>query len=77
MIKILVGVTLGLLAAITSGCVVRSEPVVVRPAPMVVVRPAPVIVQPDPVVVYQPAVVVPTYKYKYKSKGNGAIVVVR
>jgi hypothetical protein len=62
MMKVLVGVTFGLLgAAITSGCVVRSEPVVVRPASTVVVRPA-------PVVVYQPAVVVPAYKYKYKHK---------
>jgi len=70
--KILVGVTFGLLgAALTSGCVVRTEPaVVVRPAPAVVVRP-------DPVVVYQPAVVVPAYKYKYKSRGNAAVVVVR
>ena len=61
MIKMLVGVTLCIGAAITSGCVVRSEPVVMRPAPTVVVQPA-------PVVVYQPAVVVPVYKYKHKRK---------
>jgi hypothetical protein len=56
--KIVVGATLCIAAAITSGCVVRSEPVVVRPAPTIVVQPA-------PVVVYQP---VPVYKYKHKRK---------
>jgi len=64
MIKILVGVTFGLLgAAMTSGCVVRSEPALV-------VR-EPVVVRPSPVVVYEPAVVVPVYKYKYKHRGWG------
>ena len=72
MIKILVAVTFGLLgAAITSGCVVRTEPaVVVRPAPTVVyARPAPTVVYTEPVVV------VPAYKYKHKNKGT--VIVVR
>ena len=57
MIKILVGVTFGLLsAAITSGCVVRSEPAVI-------VR-EPVVVRPAPVIVYQPAVVIQEYQLR-------------
>jgi hypothetical protein len=57
--KIPVGVALCFAGAVmTSGCVVRSDPVVVRPAPTVVV-------QPVPVIVYQP---VPVYKYKHKRK---------
>ncbi len=65
MIKTLVAVTFGLFgAAITTGCVVRSEPAIV-------VR-EPVVVRPSPVVVYQPAlVVIPAYKHKYKGGGWG------
>jgi len=65
MIKTLVAVTFGLFsAAITTGCVVRSEPAIVVREPVVVRR--------APVVVYEPAVVlVPAYKYKYKHKRGG------
>ncbi len=74
MIKILVGVAFGLLgAAVTSGCAVHSEPVVVVREP-VVVRPAPkVVVRPAPVVVYQPIVVVEDkHKHKHRHKhGHG------
>ena len=53
MIKILAGVTFGLVvAAMTSGCTVRTEPAVV-------------VVEPRPVVVYQPAV---KYLPKHKRK---------